>query len=471
MIATSLGEIAEVVGGLIEPQRSDIIVNGNVSVDSRSVTAGGLFVAIAGDHVDGHDFATPAGALGAVAVVGTRPTELPTLVVADPKVALARLAQYVVSCLPELRVFAITGSQGKTGTKDYLAAIMSGVGSTVATAGNYNNEVGVPLTLLRADEGTQFLIVEMGARARGDIAYLSSLARPEFGAVVNVGTAHLGEFGSRAAIASAKGELVEALPAHGSAILNAEDPFYLEMASRTAARVITFGAGGDVVATGLVADDFGRVSFELGYLGDSAPVTLNGLGSHQVANACAAGALALAGGVDLATVAQGLTDCRLPSRWRMELTERADGLAVINDSYNANPTSMAAAIATLAEIGRRSGRRTVAVLGEMRELGHEEVALHREVGQLVAREGIDQLITIGPLASEILAGANGNPHWQGFGVAVAGRGEAIDWVRHNVSATDVVVVKASRGAALESVASALLAEVDLPNRPVERDHS
>jgi UDP-N-acetylmuramoyl-tripeptide--D-alanyl-D-alanine ligase len=390
-------------------------------------------------------------------------------VVTDAQVALGQLAQYVVSCLPDLVVFALTGSQGKTGTKDYLAAIMTGVGPTVATAGNFNNEVGVPLTLLRADHETQFLIVEMGARGLGDIAYLSSLARPEFGAVLNVGTAHLGEFGSREAIAQAKGELVEALPAQGSAILNGDDELCLAMASRTAARVITFGARGDVVTRAAVSDSFGRMSFELGYRGEWVSVALQGLGGHQVANACAAAALALAAGVDLPSVAQSLTRARLPSRWRMELTERRDGLAVINDSYNANPSSMAAAIATLAEIGRRSGRRTVAVLGEMRELGDEEVALHREVGSLLAAEGIDRLVTVGELASEILRGAASAPRWRGSGVALAGRDEAIEWVRDNVSAADVVVVKASRGAALEHVASALLTEVETPISPVERD--
>lgn len=470
MISLTLGEIAAVLGGSITPEYAEVQVDGPVAVDSREMQRGGLFVALAGDHVDGHDYAAAALGAGAVAVLGTRETPLPTVIVADAQAALAQLAQYVVSCLPDVRVLAMTGSQGKTGTKDYLAHILGRVGSTVATAGNFNNEVGVPLTLLRADEATRFLVVEMGARAQGDISYLCSLARPEFGAVLNVGTAHLGEFGSRAAIAEAKGELVEALPRQGVAVLNADDPLSAAMASRTSATVLTFGSSGDVGARHVVSDDFGRMSFDLEFQDESVPVSLHGIGGHQVANACAAAGLALAVGVDLATIATALSEARLSSRWRMELSQRADGLVVINDAYNANPASMAAAVSTLGEIGRRTGRRTVAVLGEMRELGDEAAALHAEIGAAVASEGISVLVAIGEVASAIVTGAQAHSQWQGLGVAVVGRDEAIEWVRHNVSADDVVVVKASRGAALEFVVAALLGEGDVPNDRAERDH-
>jgi UDP-N-acetylmuramoyl-tripeptide--D-alanyl-D-alanine ligase len=470
MIALSLGEIAAVLGGRVAPEHAAVLTEGPVSVDSRSMLSGGLFVALPGEHVDGHNFAEAAQESGAIAAIGSRETSLPTVIVDDPQSALGRLAHYVVSCLPALTVFAITGSQGKTGTKDYLAEILSRVGPTVATLGNFNNEVGVPLTLLRADETTRFLVVEMGARAQGDISYLCSLAGPEFGAVLNVGTAHLGEFGSRAAIAQAKGELVEELPEHGVAVLNADDPLSLAMASRTAARVLTFGAEGDVSARRLIGDDFGRMAFELCYRDDSELVSLQGLGSHQVANACAAAALALSAGVELSVVAAALSQARLSSRWRMELSERGDGLVVINDAYNANPASMTAAVQTLGEIGRRTGRRTVAVLGEMRELGEESADLHRDIGDLVAREGIDLLVTVGEVASGIKAGACAHPDWRGVGLACVGRDEAITGVRQNVSAEDVVLVKASRGAALEHVVSALLGEDEVHNDRAERDH-
>jgi UDP-N-acetylmuramoyl-tripeptide--D-alanyl-D-alanine ligase len=456
MIRLTLGEIARALDGTVRPQDEGIVVTGQVSVDSRKTTPGGLFVALPGERVDGHDFADAARAAGAVAALGSRTTCLPTVVVTNPHAALGSLAQYVVSRLPEVVVFAITGSQGKTGTKDYLAAILANVGPCVATRGNYNNEIGVPLTLLEADEQTMFLVVEMGARHRGNIAYLCQLARPQIAAALNVGHAHIGEFGSQEAIAATKGEIVEALPRDGYAVLNADDRLTQAMASRTRARILTFGATGDVSAREMVSDDFGRHSFELGYRGSWQSVRLAGIGGHQVANACAAAALAIAAGVDLDTVARSLTDCRLPSGWRMEMHERADGLVVINDAYNASPAAMSSAVDTLAEIGRRSGRRTIAVLGEMRELGVGAEEFHREVGRQIARCGVQVLVTVGEQAATILAEAVRDPHWHGSGVSTAGREEAIAWLGHNVSADDVVIVKASRGAALEQVASAML---------------
>lgn len=472
MIDLSLGDLAEMLDAELVGGRADARVTADVAIDSRAVVPGGLFVAVSGAQVDGHDFAGDAARHGAVAVLGTRATVLPTLVVADPVPALGALARRLIESLPQLTVLALTGSQGKTGTKDYLAEILSAVGETIATAGNYNNELGVPLTLLRADHNTRFLVVEMGARARGDIAYLSSIARPRIAGVLNVGIAHLGEFGTQDEIATTKGELVEGLPADAVAVLNADDPLTMAMVARTTARVLTFGRSGEVSSRSVVSDVFGRPSFEIGYAGQWEQVTLSGLGAHQVANACAATALALAAGVDLATCARALTACRLPSRWRMELTERADGLVLINDAYNANPASVAAAIDTLAGIGSRTGRRTVAVLGEMRELGTDSAALHREVGRHLAACDIDVLVTVGAAASEIWAGAHEEPSQAVSGYAAPGRDEAIDWVRHNVSAADVVVVKASRGAALEHVAAAL-ADTDTAqtadHRP-ERDH-
>lgn len=458
MIGCSLGQIAEIVDGSLVGGDPSTLVTAPSAVDSRSVAPGGLFFALTGEHVDGHDFAAAAAERGAVAVVGSRATASATVVVADPVAALGALSRYVVSQLRGLTVFAMTGSQGKTGTKDYLSAILSTVGRTVATSGNYNNEIGVPLTVLRADPTTQFLIVEMGARARGDIEYLCRLARPHIGAVLNVGTAHLGEFGSQDAIAVAKGELVEGLPSDGVAVLNADDPRVLAMRSRTSARVVTFGAAGDVSARSVSFDEFDRPSFELGSAGAWSHVALAGIGRHQITNACAAAAMAVAAGQDVATIAAALSDARSTSRWRMELSERADGLVVINDAYNANPDSMRAAIDTLAEIGERSGRRTVAVLGEMLELGESSDALHADLGRYVAESGVDLVVTVGDAARTILSGAASTPHWPGLGFAAAGRDQAIKWVRQNVSATDVVIVKASRGAALEHVVAALLAD-------------
>lgn len=461
MIEMCLGEIARVVGGTLTGPRGEVRVTGPAFLDSRSPEPGGLFVAIAGEHADGHAYAEAALARGAAAVLGSRDTGVPGIVVADPVGALGVLARHVLDRLSGVRVLALTGSQGKTGTKDYLAQVLARRAATVATAGNYNNELGVPLTVLRADESTRFLVVEMGARGLGHVGYLCRVSPPQIAAVLNVGTAHVGEFGSREAIAQAKGEIIEALPAGGVAVLNADDPLVAAMADRVppAATTVTFGRDGDVAWRSPVLDELGRASFELTHAGRACPVRLRQPGEHQVANAAAAAAMALAAGLSLEQIAEGLSEARPISRWRMEVTDRADGLTVLNDAYNANPASMAAAVATLGAIGARSGRRTVAVLGEMYELGETADDGHREVGAAVAEHAIDVLVTVGAGAEPIAAGARsaaGRGGWRGMCVVTAGRDEALDWLRENVRAPDVVLVKASRGLALEHVASGLL---------------
>ena len=448
-------EIADVVGGTAHGAAT---VTGPAFLDTRTPEAGGLFVAVAGEHVDGHDFVERAGEGGAVAVLGSRPTELPTVVVDDTVAALGRLARHVLDRLPDCVVLAMTGSQGKTGTKDYLASVLADAAPTVATRGNFNNELGVPLTVLRATTETRYLVVEMGARGIGHVADLCAIAPPSVAAVLNVGTAHIGEFGSQEAIAQAKGEIVEALPADGTAVLNADDPLVAAMATRTAAGVTTFGVPpADVAVTEVTADELGRASFELLHRGSGATVHLAQVGDHQWRNAAAAAAMALAVGLDLDTVADALGLATSASRWRMELTERSDGLVVLNDAYNANPESTKAALDTLAGIGSRSGRRTVAVLGEMLELGEGAAQAHRLVGAHAAALGIDVLVAVGPASDPIARGFEDRSE-RGASITTAGRDEATDWLRHNVSAADVVLVKASRGAALEIVAEDLLEE-------------
>jgi UDP-N-acetylmuramoyl-tripeptide--D-alanyl-D-alanine ligase len=454
MIAMRLQEIADVVGGSVAPEVADVVVSGPAYVDSRNPVPEGLFIAVVGERVDGHEYAD-----GAHAVLGSRPTAAPTVVVADPVVALGRLARHVVDRL-DATVIALTGSQGKTGTKDYLAQVLARVGTTVATVGNHNNEIGVPLTVLAADAWTRHLVVEMGARGVGHIAYLCEIAPPEVAAVVNVGTAHIGEFGSREAIAQAKGEIVEALPADGTAVLNAADDLVTAMAVRTDARVLTFGSGGDVAARGVDLDDLGRASFELGLAGEWHRVELRQSGLHQVENALAAAAMALAVGVPLPEVADALSSSNSASPMRMELHERADGLIVINDSYNANPASTTAAVEALTVIGRRRARRTVAVLGEMRELGDTAHAGHAEVGRAAVALGVDVVVVVGEAAAGIADGAGSaapKAGWNGEVIVTAGRAEALAWVRENVAAEDVVLVKASNGVALWVIAEQLLA--------------
>jgi UDP-N-acetylmuramoyl-tripeptide--D-alanyl-D-alanine ligase len=443
VIPMTLAEVAAAVGGTVHGD-ADLVVDGPPYLDSRTAEPGGLFVAIAGEHVDGHDYAA-----GAHAVLGSRPTDAPTVVVPDPVVALGRLARHVVDRLDAV-VIALTGSQGKTGTKDFLAQVLAAAGPTVATRGNHNNELGVPLTVLAADAGTRYLVVEMGARGIGHIGYLCELAPPQVAAVINVGTAHLGEFGSREAIAQAKGEIVEALPADGTAVLNADDALVAAMSVRTAASVLTFGVAGDVGWRGMELDELGRAAFELGYAGEWHPVRLRQSGAHQVANATAAAALALAVGRPLPEVATALSAAADSSPMRMELHERADGLVVVNDAYNANPASMQAALEALVAIGARRGRRTVAVLGEMRELGPTAYDEHVGVGRAAAALGVDVVVVVGPEASGIADGAGGEA------IVTAGRAEALAWVRENVAGADVVLVKASRGAALETIADGLL---------------
>ncbi len=455
MIEMTTAEIAEVVGGVAHGEAT---VTGGAFIDTRTPEAGGLFVAIAGERVDGHDFAADAAAAGAVAALGSRPTELPTVVVDDVTAALGVLARHVVDQLVDVVVLAMTGSQGKTGTKDYLAHLLAEAGPTVATRGNFNNELGVPLTVLRATPETRYLVVEMGARGVGHIARLCEIAPPHVAAVLNVGTAHIGEFGSRDAIAVAKGEIVEALAPDGTAVLNADDDLVAAMASRTSATVTTFGSGrADVAVREITTDEIGRQSFEVVHRGSGATVHLAQIGAFQWRNAAAAAAMALAAGLDLDAVADSLADATPASRWRMELTERPDGLVVLNDAYNANPESMRAALETLAGIGSRSGRRTVAVLGEMFELGAGTAEAHRGVGTYAAEVGVDVVVTVGAAAGVISDGFDAVP---GGGVTVptVGRDAAADWLRHNVSAADVVLVKASRGAALELLAEVLLTE-------------
>jgi UDP-N-acetylmuramoyl-tripeptide--D-alanyl-D-alanine ligase len=458
VIQLSLARVAAVVGGrLADAGDGSTSVTAPAFVDTRAPEVGGLFVAVPGERVDGHEFARSAVSAGAVGVLGARPTGVPTVVVDDPVAALGRLARHVVD---ELRpvVLALTGSQGKTGTKDFLAQLLAPGGATIATVGNRNNEIGVPLTVLRATPETRYLAVEMGARGVGHIAELCSIAPPHVAAVLNVGTAHIGEFGSREAIARAKGEIVEALPVDGTAILNADDPLVAAMVARTSAAVMTFGAAGDVAWRGVELDDLGRPAFELGRHGTWTPVRLLEAGAHQVPNAAAAAAMATAAGIAWDDVVEALGRARSLSPWRMALHERADGLVVVNDAYNANPASMVAALEALAAIGERGGRRTVAVLGEMLELGESASDDHVAVGEHAAGLGIDVVVTVGDAAADIAAGARRTPGWKGTTVHTAGREQAADWLSDNVVAPDVVLVKASRGAALEHVAEELVRE-------------
>jgi len=464
MIAMTLAEVAEVVGGRTHDGHGDpgrVQVTGPAFVDSRAPEPGGLFVAVQGEHVDGHDFAVAAVEQGAAAVLASRPVDVPCVVVDDVVESLGRLASVVRDRLPDCRVVGLTGSQGKTTTKDLLAQILDRVGSTVATAGSYNNELGLPLTVLRADASTRHLVLEMGARHVGDIGYLAGLVRPDVAVVLNVGVAHLGEFGDREGIAQTKGELVEALDESGVAVLNADDPLVSAMASRTRGRVMTFGSSSraDLRITSLRMDALGRPQIGLAADGGSVDVALPLVGEHQAGNAAAAAAVAVALGVPLDDVATALEQVSARSRWRMEVSERADGVTVVNDAYNANPDSMRAALKTLAVIGARD-RRTVAVLGEMLELGPGSRDEHDAVGRLAVRLDVSRLVVVGEGAKPIHLGASLEGSWAGESVFVPDIDAALRFLADDIGSGDVVLVKASRGAGLERVAAALLDRPD-----------
>jgi UDP-N-acetylmuramoyl-tripeptide--D-alanyl-D-alanine ligase len=459
VIPLSLSEIATVTNGRLAGARGDEVVTA-VEFDSRAIRAGGLFLALPGENVDGHDFAAAAADRGAAGVLAARPVDAPAVVVppapraagtylgdTDPDgsgaavlAALARLATHVVGRLPGMAVVGVTGSSGKTSTKDLLAAVLAPLGPTVAPPESFNNELGLPWTALRADAATRHLVLEMSARGPGHIAALAATVPPRIGVVLNVGSAHLGEFGSVEGIARAKGELVEALPADGIAVLNADDPRVAAMAQRTVARVVTFGRGADVRAEAVTLDA-GRARFRLCTPAGPASVALRLVGAHHVGNALAAAAVAIELGATPEGVAAALSAVIPASRWRMEVTDRADGVTVVNDAYNANPDSMAAALRALRALG--DSRRTWAVLGPMRELGGDEAAAHAGVATLARELGIDELVAVDSPA-------------YGARREVPDVDEAIALLHAELAPGDVVLVKASRAAGLERIAADLL---------------
>ena len=448
MIPLTLAEVAAATGGeLIGGADPDSVVTGSVEYDSRKVEPGGLFLALPGENVDGHDFAAGAVAAGAVAVLATRDVGVPAILVTEPLVALGRLATAVLRRLPGLTVVGITGSSGKTSTKDLLGQLLAGHGETVAPPGSLNNELGHPYTVLRATASTRYLVLEKSARGVGHITALTEIAPPRIGAVLNVGVAHLGEFGDVATIEKAKGELVEALPPAadgGVAILNADDARVRGMAARTRARVVLTGQApdADVRATDVSLDTAGRPSFVLTTAAGSVPVRLALHGEHHVANALAAAAVALELGMTLEHVGSALAGAGVVSRRRMEVVERSDGITLVDDSYNANPDSTAAALRALRAMS--AGRRTWAVLGYMAELGPASRDEHDRIGRLVVRLGIDRLVVVGDEARPLHTGALLEGSFGGESVHVPDQDAAIELLAGELRPGDVVLVKGSR---------------------------
>ncbi|WP_115686180.1 UDP-N-acetylmuramoyl-tripeptide--D-alanyl-D-alanine ligase [Corynebacterium senegalense] len=503
MIALEAQEIARITGGTLNSHADPHArVDGFVEFDSRKIAPGGLFVALAGTRADGHDFARAAAEQGAAVTLAARDVDAPAIIVPpvdrregdnsdlaanDPDgsvaavvEAMSRLAAHVARELTAnhgLSITGVTGSAGKTSTKDLIAAVLGTAGETVAPPGSFNNEIGHPYTVLRCTESTDFLVAEMSARGIGHIAHLAAIAPPKIGVVLNVGSAHLGEFGSRENIARAKGELVEALPAAadgGVAILNADDDLVIGMAPRTAARVVTFStrsSEADYYATDIEFDDVARATFTLHSPGNEPHrVRLNVFGAHQVSNALAAAAVGVESGIPAETVARALSQAHGVSVNRMDVNTRADGVTVINDAYNANPDSMRAGIAALGyTAAARPGVRSIAVLGEMAELGRDSVATHRELGDDLARYRVTHLVAVGE--SEAMSALEQRARARGIVTATArGVDDAAAAVAailaappageegwYERTARDVVLVKASNSVGLWGVAEKLLA--------------
>ncbi|WP_394616380.1 UDP-N-acetylmuramoyl-tripeptide--D-alanyl-D-alanine ligase [Lentzea sp. JNUCC 0626] len=481
MIALTLAEIAEIVGGRLHATDGSPVVTGTIEFDTRKVTEGGLFLALPGERVDGHDFAAQAVASGAAGVLAGREVDAPSVIAPPVETkhanayvlagdrngegaavleALAKLARYVTDRLKDLTIVGITGSAGKTSTKDLIAQVLSPVGETIAPPGSFNNELGHPWTALRATEDTKFLVLELSARGIGHIANLCEVAPPKFGAVLNVGTAHLSEFGSREGIAQGKGELVESLSEDGVAILNADDPLVAGMASRTKAKVVLVGESqnADVRAIDIDLDEQARASFTLKTAQGEARVQLTLNGEHQVGNALVAAAIALELGATPEEVAQRLGAAERVSAHRMVITERADGVTVIDDAYNANPDSVRAALKSLASIARATtpARRSWAVLGPMAELGDDAVREHDEIGRLVVRLDISKLVVVGDPARAMHQGAHLEGSWGDESVLVPDADAAIALLSGEVRPGDVVLVKASNAYRLWRIAEALL---------------
>jgi UDP-N-acetylmuramoyl-tripeptide--D-alanyl-D-alanine ligase len=502
VIDLTVAQIAAIVGGeladISAQDAAGLHVTGTVEFDSRKVTSGGLFLALPGARSDGHDHAASAVATGAVAVLAARPVGVPAIVVAPQAAdarkvdgglagvlehdtdgsgaavlaALATLAAAVAAELVAggLTIVGITGSSGKTSTKDLLAAVLAPLGEVVAPPGSFNNELGHPWTVLRATASTDYLILELSARHPGNIAALAAIAPPAIGVVLNVGTAHLGEFGSREAIAKTKAELPQAVQRSGVVVLNVDDPAVAAMAEVTAARVVrvsrhshTDAGPADVWAGPVTLDELARPQFTLHSAEAAVDVSLAVHGDHQVSNALCAAAVALECGATTGQVANALAGAGPVSGHRMRVSTRTDGVTVIDDAYNANPDSMRAGLQALAWISSSRGagrRRSWAVLGEMAELGEDAISEHDRIGRLAVRLDVSRLIVvgIGRSMSAMHHGAVMEGSWGGEAAVVADADAALTVLRAELQPGDVVLVKASNAAGLGALADSLVAD-------------
>ena len=484
MIAFTAAEIADITKGRLDADPG--ITPLSVVTDSREATPGSLYVAKPGEYADGHDFTADAFAAGATLALVERPVAgpdgapYPSIVVPDAVLAMGALAAEAVRRIraaraeaqDELTVIGITGSAGKTTTKDLLAGIFALHGNTVAPRGSYNGEIGVPLTVFTAGTDTRYLVIEMGATGIGHISYLADMVKPDIGVVLGVGTAHAGEFGGVDNIALAKGELVEALAASGTAVINLDDDRVAAMRARTVASVDGFSAEGrpDAAVEALNADTHtdGNPEFDLLLPGEDTPhhVRSRLIGAHHTGNLLAAAAAAWAAGIPGADIAAALSSQAAASRWRMERTERADGVTIINDAYNANPESMRAALRTLADLGQ--GRRTWAVLGAMLELGEDSIREHTAVGTQVVRLNISRLVVVGREARALYVSAVQEGSWGDECVFAETADEAFELLDAELEPGDLVLFKSSNSVGLRHLGDRIALPRQTPQPADER---
>ena len=461
MIPLTISQISEVISGKIVGDGNKLIT-GAAFFDSREIVSNGIFLALKGEHVDGHDFAINALKGGAGVVICTQETGDTCIVVPDVVEAVTKLAAHVRQMIPDMKVVAITGSHGKTTTKDLSKHLLSMMGATVAPRSSFNNDLGVPITILECTTDTKFCILEMGARNLGDISKLERTFLPDIGVVLGVGSAHIGVFGSREIIATAKSEMVKNLESSKIAILGSYDDLTINMSNLTKAKVMTFGenSNNDVRATDVEIRE-GFAHFDLVTSFGRESVALRQAGRHQVANALAAAAIATALNLPIDKISAGLSTAESSSKWRMELHEVA-GRLIINDSYNANPESMFAALDALRLFTQERGGRAWAFLGKMHELGDYSLAGHREVARKAIDLEIDHLVAVGTKDYQIESELGSTE------ILLVENIESAREIATGSEAGDVILVKGSRAEGLEKLAELLIGDInDLPSEKSE----
>ena len=447
MIKLSAQDFASVVSGSLHDISPSQILDQDPIINSKDASAKNFFVAFKGEKFDGHDFVSEALNSGAKFSLVSKSVSGPHVLVSDVGQALIDLARFVRTHLPNMKVIGITGSQGKTTTKEFLYSVLQNEGTTVATAGNFNTDIGVPLTLLRSTEATKFCILEMGARHVGDIAKLTELANPNVGVVLVVGTAHLGEFGSVEAIAKTKSELIKALSPKMTAVLGTYDQFTPKMADSLDLNTVLFGDG-QIVRAADIEIHGGFAHFDLVTPAGRNSVALQVIGEHQIPNALAAAAAAFSLGVKNESIAIGLTTALLSSKWRMQI-ETINGIQIIHDYYNANPESMKAALKTLVMLSQESGGASWAILGKMHELGSKESSGHLEVAEFASQLGVDHLVSVAPA---VYQESNNQSSDENMLIHNCSSAAAVLELVNNISTGDVILLKASRSEKFEDLA-------------------